>query len=75
MTYIRSGGKSPAEKEKENAKMDKIIVMKKNGQVEIFSCRDYTDFNAAKEKYQFVASEWDYSARTGNPINHYFNEI
>lgn len=52
----------------------KIIVTLKDGTIRISKFEGHEAVNEAKQKYKFIASEWDYSARTGNPINYYFSE-
>lgn len=53
----------------------KIIVTLKNGKVKVSDFEGTEPINQAKEKYLHIATEWDYSAKTGNPINYYFAEI
>lgn len=52
----------------------KIIVIHKSGRVSITKFDDLSALSEARTKYTFIASEWDYSARIGNPINYYFSE-
>jgi len=54
--------------------MDKVIVEMSDGSVVIFDCPDIPALRKFEKQYKYVASEWDYSARVGNPINHYFTE-
>ena len=53
----------------------KIIITYKDGKVSITDFRGTEPIEKAKEKYLHIATEWDYSAQTGNPINYYFCEI
>ena len=62
--------------------MSKIIIVKKSprpGVYDLVSAKqiendDYQAIKDAEEKYTYLCSAWDYSARIGNPANYYFLE-
>lgn len=55
--------------------MDTAIVEMKNGVIAMKEVeRGSKDLAEMRERYEHIASAWDYSARVWNPIIYYFRE-
>ena len=52
----------------------KIIIIKANGSYSITPFEGLDPIKQAQAKYKHIATEWDYSAQVGNPVNYYFSE-